>query len=382
MFTRLLKAPNQSFFLFGPRGTGKSTFLKKIYPKAVFYDLLLTDEMRRFSQRPQVLVDETAHLKAGDWVVIDEIQKVPGLLDSVHYLIEEKKVNFALSGSSARKLKRGHANLLAGRALVRNFFPLTYKEVNHQIDLHKVLRFGMLPIAFQSNNPEEYLKSYVDTYLKEEIKEEALTRNLGGFIRFLEIAARINGQVTNVSNIARDAQVARQTVQGYFEILVDTLMGYWLNAWKLKPGVKQVMHPKFYFFDTGVCRALSGRGAYPVQPEEQGFLLETYLIGEVRAYLDYQKKYYPLYFWSSPDEVEVDLLLETTQGLVAFEFKSGSQWPKSFNRGLLRIKDELKLSNNQLWGVFAGPRNLIVEDIQVLTVTNFLNKLWAGEIIN
>jgi predicted AAA+ superfamily ATPase len=245
MFTRSFEAPDTSFFLFGPRGTGKSTFLKQRFPEAIFYNLLLSDELFRFSQRPQALVDEMATLKKGAWVVIDEVQKVPELLNAVHHLIEEKNIKFALSGSSARKLKTTHANLLAGRALVKNLYPLTFFEVGGVVDIAKVLRFGMLPVAFQTANPIDYLKSYADTYLKEEIKSEALTRNLGGFVRFLEIAARQNAQVTNVSNIARDAQVARQTVQGYFEILIDTLMGFWLPAWRLKSATKQVLHSKF-----------------------------------------------------------------------------------------------------------------------------------------
>jgi predicted AAA+ superfamily ATPase len=300
----------------------------------------------------------------------------------VHHLIEEKNIKFALSGSSARKLKTTHANLLAGRALVKNLYPLTFFEVGGVVDIAKVLRFGMLPVAFQTANPIDYLKSYADTYLKEEIKSEALTRNLGGFVRFLEIAARQNAQVTNVSNIARDAQVARQTVQGYFEILIDTLMGFWLPAWRLKSATKQVLHSKFYFFDTGICRVLTGKGIYALQPEESGHLLETYFLNEVRAYLEYSKKYYPMHYWATHDQMEVDLLLETSKGYVAFEFKASNRWEGKFNRGLKRIQSELKIPNENLMGVFMGPRELLVDDIAVFTVENFLKRLWDGTLID
>ncbi len=235
MFTRKLNRTETSAFLLGPRGTGKSTWIQENYKdNSVVYDLLNTTELIRLSREPALLYQETAHLPSGSWVIIDEIQKVPALLNEVHRIIEEKKIRFILSGSSARKLRESGVNLLAGRALTYNLFPLVSKEVNFELDLDKQITLGMLPSSFLAVNPKKYLQAYTETYLKEEIREEALTRNFGNFARFLEIAARQNGQLTNTAAIARDAGVARQTVQGYFDILIDTLIGYWLEPWKLK----------------------------------------------------------------------------------------------------------------------------------------------------
>ncbi|MBT3274833.1 MAG: DUF4143 domain-containing protein [Spirochaetales bacterium] len=260
-------------------------------------------------------------------------------------------------------------------------FPFTSSEIEFDIDIERTLSYGMLPSVFNVEDPKDYLRSYVETYLQQEIKAEALTRNLGGFVRFLEIAARQNGQVTNVSNIARDAQVARQTVQGYFEILVDTLVGFWLPAWKLKRATKQIAHSKFYFFDPGVCRSMSNRAPYPLQPEEMGHLFETYILHEVRSYLHYTGKHYPIYFWSSPDGVEVDLFLETQKGYFAVEMKSGKLWYSRFNRGLKRIQEEYQLKTDQLLGIYYGEKDLTVDGITVLTIQNFLQRLWEDSLI-
>ena len=383
MYTRIFEPPRDSFFLFGPRGTGKSTWLRQHFtdPRHPVYDLLDTREALRLSKEPSILYDELAHLEKGRWVIIDEVQKVPALLDEVHRLIESRKLKFALSGSSARKLKRGGSNLLAGRAVLANMFPLVSQEVGYQIDLTRILRFGTLPMSYTGIDPDSYLRTYADVYLAEEIKSEALTRNFGGFSRFLEVAARQNANVTNVSSIARDAQVSRQTVQGYFDILIDTLVGFWLNPWKLKRATKQIAHPKFYFFDPGVVRALSGRLSYPPSPEEIGALFETFLFGEIRAYLAYSRLHYPIYFWSSHDGVEVDFFCETTKGFIAAEFKSSARWDKRFSRGLCRIRDELGASNVRLVGVFTGSREARVDGIQILPVVTFLKKLWAKELI-
>ena len=382
MFTRELKKIGSSAFLFGPRGTGKSTWIKKNYKtNTVVYDLLNTSELIRFSREPSLLYQETAHLAPGSWVVVDEIQKVPGLLNEVHRIIEEKKINFILSGSSARKLKEAGVNLLAGRALTYNLFPFVSKEVNFEFDLKKQIVFGMLPGSFLSTKPNKYLQAYAETYLKEEIRAEALTRNFGGFARFLEIAARQNGQLTNTAGIARDAGTARQTVQGYFDILVDTLIGFWLEPWKLKKTTKQISHAKFYFFDSGVVRALSGRLPYPVTPEESGPLFECFIINEIRAYLHYSELDYPLHFWRSRNGVEVDLLLETAKGFVAMELKNGSRWDKRFNRGLHRLTEKLGKDKVSCFGVFMGERQITIDNVTVYPALAFLKHLWAGAII-
>ena len=382
MFTRELNKIENSAFLLGPRGTGKSTWIQKNYKNsAVVYDLLNTTELIRLSRDPSLLYRETAHLPSGSWVIVDEIQKVPALLNEVHRIIEEKKVRFILSGSSARKLKESGVNLLAGRALTYNLFPLVSKEVGFEIDLDKQVAFGMLPSSFLAANPKKYLQAYTETYLKEEIREEALTRNFGNFARFLEIAARQNGQLTNTTGIARDAGVARQTVQGYFDILIDTLIGFWLEPWKLKRTTKQVGHPKFFFFDSGVVRALSGRLPYPPTPEESGPLFECFIINEIRAYLHYTGLDYPLYFWRSQNGVEVDILLESSKGFVAIELKNGIRWEKKFNRGMHRLSEELGKNKVTCFGVFMGERQLTIDNVTVYPAIDFLRRLWSGEII-
>lgn len=383
MFTREQRKIETSAFLLGPRGTGKSTWIRENYrDNCVVYDLLNTTELIRLSRNPSLLYQETAHLAAGTWVIVDEIQKVPALLNEVHRIIEEKKIRFILSGSSARKLRESGVNLLAGRALTYNMFPLVSKEVSFELDLHKQITFGMLPGSFLSVNPGKYLQAYTETYLKEEIREEALARNFGGFARFLEIAARQNGRLTNAAGIARDAGVARQTVQGYFDILVDTLIGFWLEPWKLKRTTKQVTHPKFYFFDSGVVRSLSGRLPYPAAPEELGPLFECFIINEIRAYLHYTGLDYPLYFWRSQGGVEVDILFETAKGFVAIELKNGSRWEKKFNRGMHRLSEELGKDKVCCYGVFMGERQLMLDDVIILPTLDFLKRLWGGEIVS
>lgn len=381
MFTRLLPVPRQSVFLFGPRGTGKSTWICQQFQPAVLYDLLDTAEALRLSRDPNMLYQEVHTLPPGSWVVVDEVQKVPELLNEVHRLIETKHLRFVLSGSSARKLRRGSTNLLAGRALIENLFPLVSAEIDFNLDIADALVYGTLPMALTGADPRSYLASYAQTYLQEEIKAEALTRNIGNFARFLEVAARQNAQVTNVSAIARDAAVSRQTVQNYFEVLVDTLLGQWLQPWKLKRSTKQIAHPKFYLFDAGVARALSGRLPYPPSPEEQGPLMETFVLNEIRAYLAYTRRRYPLYFWRSYSGVEVDFFCETIAGFTAIEVKAAKRWDNRFFRGMSRLRDELGRDRVSCYGVCLCPREANADGIRVLPVAEFLRGLWNGEII-
>lgn len=381
MFARLQRRPRASCFLFGPRGTGKSTWIGQHFAGARIYDLLDTSEALRLAREPATLFREVEGFAPGTWVVIDEVQRVPDLLDEVHRLIESRRLRFVLSGSSARKLRSGGVNLLAGRALVEHLYPLVSAERSFQVNLDDTLRYGTLPLAVTGDDPVAYLTAYAETYLQEEIRAEALTRSVGAFSRFLEIAARQNGQVTNVSAISRDAAVSRSTVQNYLEILIDTLIGTWLPAWKLKRATKQVAHPKFYLFDCGVARALSGRIAYPPSREERGSLLETLLIGEVRAYLAYQKLRYPLHYWRTHDGVEVDLMCETRDGFVAVEMKASKRWDRRYNRGLTRIRDELGANRVTCYGVYEGERPASWGGVQVLPALEFLQLLWNGEVL-
>ncbi len=381
MYPRLLKTPVQSIFLFGPRGTGKSTWIRDRFPETTTYDLLDTGEALRLTREPGALYRELAGLPPESWVVIDEVQKVPALLNEVHRLMETHRLRFVLSGSSARKIRRGGANLLAGRAITTSMFPLVLAERDFEMDLHHSMRYGSLPMAVTSQDPAGYLRSYAETYLDQEIRAEALTRNLGSFSRFLEIAARQNGQVTNVSAISRDAGVSRSTVQNHFEILVDTLIGFWLPAWKLKSATKQVQQSKFFFFDPGVARALTGRQAYPPTSEEQGPLLETLVLHELRAFLSYTGRAYPLYFWRTYDGAEVDLLFETTDGFVAIEIKSTTRWEKRFNRGLRRLRNELGADRTTCFGLYLGERSALWDDVRLMPVLRFLRLLWGEEVV-
>ncbi len=381
MYTRLLPTPIRSAFLFGPRGTGKSTWIRARFPDATLYDLLDTGEALRLNKEPQALYRELATLPAGSWVVIDEVQKAPALLDEVHRLIESNQLHFILSGSSARKLRRGGINLLAGRAITLSMFPLVSAELSFKLDIETILRYGTLPMAVTGGDAQAYLRSYAETYLDQEIRAEALTRNLGAFARFLEIAARQNGQLTNATSIARDAGISRHTVQNHFDILVDTLLGHWLPAWKLKSATKQVQHSKFFFFDCGVARALTGRLPYPPTHEELGPLLETYVLHELRAYLYYTGRHYTPHFWRTYDGVEVDLLCETIDGFVAIEIKAASRWDKRFNRGLHRLRKELGSDRTACYGVYLGERPALWDDIHIMPLLDFLKSLWEGEIV-
>ncbi len=381
MYARILQNPNQSVFLFGPRGTGKSTWIRDRFPDAVVYDLLNTGESLRLNKDPQTLYRELAALAPETWVIIDEVQKAPALLDEVHRLIEDRQLRFVLSGSSARKLRRGGTNLLAGRAITTALFPLVSAEVGGKLDLAKSLVFGTLPMAFDARDPQAYLRTYAETYLDQEIRAEALSRNIGAFSRFLEIAARQNGQMTNASAIARDAGISRHTVQSHFEILIDTLIGYWLPAWKRKPGTRRVQQSKFFFFDCGVARALSGRLPYPPTAEELGPLLETFILHELRAYLSYSGRHYALCFWRTYDGTEVDVLCETADGFVAIEIKAGARWEKRFNRGLHRVREELGARRTRCYGLYLGERAALWDDVRVMPVLDFLKQLWGGEVL-
>ena len=379
MYPRLLKTPRDSVFLFGPRGTGKSTWLRERFPRAASYDLLDTGEALRLAKEPGTLYRELSALPAGAWAVIDEVQKVPALLDEVHRLIETRRLRFVLSGSSARKLRRGGVNLLAGRAVTVAMAPLVCAELGAAAEPAKRVRHGSLPMAVNAEDPRPYLRSYAETYLAQEVRAEALTRNVGAFARFLEVAARHNAQTTNATAIAKAVGVGRDTVRAHFEILADTLLGYWLPAWRLKSANKQVAHSKFYFFDAGVARALSGRLPYPPTREELGPLTETFLLHELRAYLAYAGLDYRLHFWRTHDGAEVDVICEAANGFVAIEIKSSEHWEKRFNRGLRRLREHLPGAT--CYGVYFGGRAARWDDVRVFPALDFLKRLWDGDVI-
>ncbi|MBX7117326.1 MAG: DUF4143 domain-containing protein, partial [Myxococcaceae bacterium] len=331
MYTRRLQPPRRSFFLFGPRATGKTTWLRSVFLEAHWFNLLLESELIRLTRDPLAFRQEVEALPANSWVVVDEVQRLPALLNDVHELLSRRgpSFRFALTGSSARKLKRGQANLLAGRALTKKFFPLTMAEMGGLPAIDELLSLGCLPQirdAADSRERVELLEAYSDTYLAEEVRAEALVKNLASFTRFLEVAAVMNGQVTNVSSLAREAGVARPTVQGYFDVLIDTLLGVWLPAYRNQVRVKEVAHPKFYFFDTGVVRSLSRKLREPLEQAERGHLLETYVLHELRAYDHDASLGGSLSYWRTPSGSEVDFIWSRGKKQVAIEVKASTRW--------------------------------------------------------
>jgi len=336
MYKRIFKISekaNQSFFLFGPRGTGKTTWLKTNFPDSIYLDLLDSKLYRTFLATPEKL-ENFIPPKYKKWIILDEVQKTPNLLDEVHRLIESKKYKFILSGSSARGLRKKGINLLAGRALTYYFHPLTQKELGEDFSLPRSLKFGQLPMAYTSSDPDKFLNSYIQTYLKEEVLQEGLTRNIGNFSRFLETAAFSQGQILNTSQVAREAQLERKTVENYFSILEDLLIGVRVPVFNKRSKRKLISHNKFYYFDVGIFRSLMPRGPLDSENEIDGAALETLFLQEIRALNDYYNLGYKIYYWRSTTGLEVDFILYGSRGLLAFEIKRKSSIFKKDLRGL------------------------------------------------
>ncbi len=319
MFNRIIRLPqNSSFFLFGPRGSGKTHLLKERFrtPSVFYVDLLDPETFQTLSLRPKVLIEQLRALAPGvQWVVIDEIQKIPSLLDIVHQQIESGGLRFALTGSSARKLRHGSANLLAGRAFVYHLFPLAARELGKAFSLAQALRWGTLPRVFALKSEEEkrdFLRSYAHVYLQEEITQEQVVRKLEPFRRFIFTAAQMSGQIVNFSKIAREAGTTVPTVQSYFQILEDTLVGFLLEPFHESVRKRQRENPKFYFFDTGIQRALSHSLNVDLVPRtcEFGAAFESFLINEIHRLQSYAKKDYRLSYLRTKDGVEIDLIVE------------------------------------------------------------------------
>lgn len=382
MFTRTLDPPRSSFFLFGPRGTGKSTWIRAHFKDALVVNLLPADTMIRYQRDPALFRAEVSAQPRTRWVVIDEVQRVPGLLDEVHYLMEEKgHKRFALTGSSARKLKQGAANLLAGRAIVRNLFPLTTAEMDFSVPTGQLIRYGAMPLSINAEDDEareDFLRAYVTTYLAEEIRAEGLVRDLGGFSRFLEVAALAAGQKTNVSGIARDAGVTRDSVRGYFDVLVDTLIGHWLPAYRPRVKVKEVALPKFYWFDAGVLHAASGGFDQPLPSDWDGVLLEHFVLHEIRSYLHYSRSKGSLGYWATPTGSEVDFVWWHGRDIVLIETKHGREYRRDFRKG---IEAFLAGRPAKSYIVYRGTRELDIDGTRVLPLDIFLRRLHAGEIV-
>ncbi|MFH0821031.1 MAG: DUF4143 domain-containing protein [Candidatus Peregrinibacteria bacterium] len=382
MYTRFLPVPDHSFFLFGPRGTGKTTWLRRNLHEAKWFDLLRSNELLKFMQEPSRLRLEVEALKPGSWVVIDEIQKFPALLDEVHSLIADHggRYLFALSGSSARKLKRLDANLLAGRVINRKFFPLTGVELDYDFQVDDLLRYGTLPkVCAEPQHRIDILEAYAANYIKEEIQQEAVVQNLASFSRFLEVAAIMNAQIMNVSNTARDAGVARPTVQRYFDALVDTLIGFWLPAWWPRAKVKEVSHPKFYFFDTGVVRAIQNRLREPLESAERGPLLETLVLHELRAGINSLSCGGELFYWRTPSHSEVDFIWVRGKRAVGIEVKAAAVWKSDYGNCLKELFFQKQIQKGI--GVYLGQERLKDRAVEILPLKSFMKDLAQGKIL-
>lgn len=360
----------KSHFLFGPRQTGKTTLLRQALPGVRVYDLLDSRVYLALSQHPSLVEEELR--PRDEVVVIDEIQRLPGLLHEVHRLIEGRGIRFLLTGSSARGLRRGGVNLLGGRARIRRLHPLTCRELGDRFDLARAVGHGLLPSIYFSEDPRADLDAYTGAYLQEEVVAEGATRNAPAFSRFLRVAALCNATVVNFTNVAADAQVPRTTVYEYFDILRDTLLLHEVPAWRQSRKRKPLASSKFYFFDIGVASALQGRAAAPGTPEF-GPAFETWLLHELVAWRDYASGV-PISHWRSASGYEVDFLLGDH---TAIEVKAKGGVSLRDLRSLRALAEEAPVKRSLC--VSLEQRARVVEGIRILPVRAFLEELWAGE---
>jgi predicted AAA+ superfamily ATPase len=376
--SRFFAPPDQSFFLFGPRGTGKSTLVKHMFGNALYLDLLDPALFRTYSANPERLRERLLAEPAASAVVIDEIQKIPQLLSLVHSLIEEKRgVQFILTGSSSRKLKRAGVDLLAGRALVCRLHPFMAAELGALYDFEKALEIGLLPLVWASGSPKRVLGTYAALYLREEVQIEGLVRNVGNFSRFMEAISFSHGGILNISNVARECQVERKTVDGYVDILEDLLLGYRLPVFTRRARRATVAHPKFYFFDAGVYRSLRPSGPLDRPQEIEGHAFEGLIGQHLRAWMDYSNADGGLYYWRTRGGVEVDFIVYTSDGMCAIEVKNGARVQARDLRGLLSFQQDYPEANSLL--VYRGTERLQKTGVLCVPCDEFLAGLIPGK---
>ncbi|MDP8296741.1 MAG: ATP-binding protein [Candidatus Orphnella occulta] len=373
MYTRLIEPPeNKSFFLFGPRGTGKTTWVKSHFKKALYLDLLEAELFNDLLANPQ-RIENLIPKGFDDWIIIDEVQRIPELLNEIHRLIEKRKFKFVLTGSSARKLKRKGPNLLAGRALTYSLHPLIALELGDDFDLTHSLKYGALPSVYTEDDPKKYLESYVKTYLEEEIQQEGLTRKLSAFTRFLEAASFSQGSVLNISKVAQECAVERKVVENYFTILEDLLIGYRVPAFTKRAKRRLSAHPKFYYFDTGLYRTLRPRGPLDMPEEIQGHAIETLLFQELHAVNHYFNFGYNIYYWRTPTGIEVDFVLYGESGIKAFEVKRTRKVTPQMCRGLKAFLKDYPLA--KAYFLYGGDRLMREGDIEIIPIDYALKNL-------
>jgi predicted AAA+ superfamily ATPase len=371
---RFLQKPKESFFLFGPRGSGKSTWASLNFKEALSIDLLEPDTFRRFAARPETLLDFVRGQSSRKTVIIDEVQKVPALLDAVHKLIEEKLGHqFVLTGSSARKIKRTGTDLLAGRALLKTMHPFMAAELEKKFSLEEALRLGLLPLIKASSNPEETLKSYTALYIKEEVQSEGLVRNIGNFARFMEVISFSHSSLLNVSNIARESEIERKIIEGYIGILEDLLIAFKVPVFTKRAKRQVSSHPKFYLFDAGVFRSLRPQGPLDKPQEIEGCALEGLVAQHLRAWNAYGRIHHDIFFWRTKSGVEVDFIVYGEDGLWAIEVKNSSRLRDEELRSLRIFKKDFPES--RLLFLYRGKERFKRNGILGLPCEEFLLQL-------
>lgn len=379
MYHRIFDIENrldEAMFLFGGRQTGKSTLLKERFPKAVYMDLLKSELRNRFKQHPEEFRESLLRYPPGTLVIVDEIQKVPDLLDEIHWLMTERGLWFILSGSSARKIIRSGANNLGGRAIPEYLYPLVSAEIP-DFDLERAVQNGMIPRHYMVANARNRMRAYIDLYLKEEIMEEALVQNIDVFVRFMEVAAIMDGEILNYENVAGDCGVSANTVKAYYKILVDTLLGFEVPAYRKVIKRKLYKAPRFYYFDVGIANHLTKRYHLAPKTPEYGHAFEHLIIQEIRAYLGYTGSEEELTYWHTYENLEVDAVIGDAR--VAIEIKFGDHINHNEKKGVTEFAKE-----------HPGTRQILVSrdrisrrsgDVDLYYVTDFFKALWAGEII-
>jgi predicted AAA+ superfamily ATPase len=368
--SRIIELPTDSFFLFGPRGTGKSTLLKRRLPDALYVDLLNPERYRSLQARPERLRELMAGSPSAHTVVIDEIQRIPELLNVVHIAMEQLgDVRFILTGSSARKLRRGGTNLLGGRAKYLNLHPFMACELR-EFDLENALRVGMIPLVLDAPDPEETLAGYSTLYLEQEVQAEGLTRNVGAFARFLEAMSFSHGAVLNATAVSRECEIERRTVVNYIDILEDLLLGFRLPVFVRRTKRKTVSHPKFYFFDSGVYRTIRPRGPLDSEPEIHGAGLEGLVAQHLRAWVDYTRGRHELAYWRTRGSSEVDFIIYGEMGFYAIEVKNSRRVDKPDLRGLRAFLDDYPEAEAAL--IYRGEERRRIDGIWCIPAQEFL----------
>lgn len=378
MFSRkinLQDAENESIFLWGARQTGKSTLLQLLFPNTRYIDLLKSDEFERYNRRASLLREELSLLQENELIIIDEIQKIPELLDEVQWLMTNKNHRFILSGSSARKLRRSGVNLLGGRAIRKHLYPFVSAEIP-DFDLIKACNNGMMPRHYLVDDAGKRNHAYVGDYLQQEIKAEALTRNLKTFSRFMEIAALSNGEVVNYNNIASECGVSAPTVKEYFSILEETLIGYTIPAFTKNVKRRVIQSPKFYYFDVGIVNFLLRRRSLLPGSAEFGHAFEHLIMQELIAYIGYSESQHSLSYWRTTSGYEVDAVIGNAN--VAIEIKSTEEVHSHHTRGLKAFSEEFPNSRLIIVSMDKYPRRM--NEIDVIPAQHFLKMLWNGEV--